>query len=121
VYKVPLAPQSFLIPLSYHQLLNLKSNMLLLSLTLFSLFQGLSSQAVSIDANGVSTQEKYEALERSMMFIGGLESLVTPCSSFTGGSGDISGEQTSAEWIRVSLALSASSDMKPLLTLNWIC
>jgi hypothetical protein len=74
--------------------------MLLLSLliTLFLQFHGLNGQ--SVDENGISLYDKLEQMERHLLEFQGLETSVTPCKFFQTGDPN-SGEQTSAEWIRI--------------------
>jgi hypothetical protein len=65
---------------------------------LFSLFQGLNSQAV--DINGITLAEKVEEVERQMLNPFTLFNVVTPCSINSFDS-PTRGEQTSAEWVRI--------------------
>lgn len=65
-----------------------------LSLLLFSQF--LRSQET--DKNGISLYEKMEEMERQLLRPNGLETWVSPCSSFPKGD---KGDQTSAEWVRI--------------------
>ena len=72
--------------------------LLFLLITLFSLFQCLLSQAV--DSNGVSLADRVLAMEIQLLTPETLLSIVTPCS-FLQGADPASGEQTSAEWVRI--------------------
>lgn len=65
-----------------------------LSLLLFS--RCLRSQET--DKNGISLYEKMEEIERQLLRPSGLETWVSPCSSFPKGD---QGDQTSAEWVRI--------------------
>jgi hypothetical protein len=61
----------------------------------------LGANSQEVDVYGVSLQDKYESLERNLLTPFGLGGLVSPCGVVFD---DLpsSGEQTSAEWIRVS-------------------
>jgi len=71
---------------------------LLLLTTLFSLFHSLFSQA--LDANGVSLEQKMEAMEVILLTPGTINFPVTPCN-FSLNMDPHFGEQTSAEWVRI--------------------
>lgn len=68
-------------------------------ITLVLQFRGLVAQ--SLDANGVSLDEKVLAIERLLLTPGTVISPVTPCSNAIGAAnGSVSGNQISAQWIR---------------------
>jgi hypothetical protein len=64
--------------------------------------QGVNSQ--DVDQYSVSLQDKLESLERNFLLPSGLGDQVDPCGVSPDG-GASSGEQTSAEWTRVSLIM----------------
>jgi hypothetical protein len=82
--------------------------LLLLLTTLFSHFQGLLSQAV--DANGVSLADRVLAMEIQLLTPQTLLSIVTPCSLLFGADPN-SGEQTSAEWVRIIFHNAITADI----------
>ena len=67
-----------------------------LLITLFSQFQGLLCQT-TVDANGISLNDKIEAMERMLLTPQQPLSIITPCNR----KNPLSGEQTAAEWIRI--------------------
>jgi len=74
--------------------------MLSLYLLITFLFQLQSSNGQSVDENGISLYDKLEQMERNLLQFQGLETSVNPCKFFQTGNPN-SGQQTSAEWIRI--------------------
>jgi hypothetical protein len=72
--------------------------LLLLFITLFAQFQGIFCQTV--DANGVSINDKILQMERMLLTPQQLLSVVTPCNVNAFANPD-AGEQSSAEWTRI--------------------
>lgn len=64
------------------------------------LTQVMPTHTQALDANGVSLQDRLESIERMILTPGELESIVNPCSLLFDGNPS-SGEQTSAEWVRI--------------------
>jgi hypothetical protein len=67
-------------------------------ITLLLQFSVVTCQA--IDQYGISLYDKLEAMERLMLAQAGVDVSVNPCSFFRTGNLN-SGEQTSAEWVRI--------------------
>jgi magnesium-transporting ATPase (P-type) len=72
--------------------------LLLILITLLAQLQGLNGQAV--DHNGITLDEKKQALEREMLNPFTLTSVVRPCS-INFNDNPARGQQTSAEWLRI--------------------
>ncbi|KAG9236919.1 putative L-ascorbate peroxidase 6 [Amylocarpus encephaloides] len=70
-----------------------------LFIALLTQIQGICGQ--SVDKNGVTILEKIEEVERQMLNVFTLVSVVAPCNKISAPENPHSGQQTSAEWVRI--------------------